>query len=736
MMGQSLALTMDLSRPLAFVGLALGAWSLVLLLWELKRRRGAGLAIASTGMAATTLLVAAVLRPAVVKSRGSLVGPRVVVLADRSLSMDLPGDEGTRRATLDAALVRLQSLSGQARMRVFGFGEGPAIPWETDEGKSPTTTSDLGAALAALAAMPDERPAALIVLSDGRLDRPSADAPGAEVRELLGHEGIPVHTVALASQEPRDASIRAVRAAGAAVAHQPLPLTIEIVCGGGLGCDERIPVSARELRDGAPPAVLASGEAQVRNGVATVELSITLERAGPRIVEVAIQPPDGDQIPDNDRRLITFQVARDRVRVLHVAGRPTYDVRALRMWLKSNASIDVVAFFILRTHSDDVHAVEEELALIPFPVHELFTEHLPSFDAVVLQDFNAAPYELLQHLPALARYVEHGGGLVMVGGPDSFSGGHYARTRLADVLPVELLSDAQSGEAQYDLAPFVPNLTEVARAVPVLRNLRGLLGDTLPEMVGANRVGNARAGSFVLWTHPKLTTPSGAPMPLLALGEKGDGRAIALALDASYRLAYSPEGAQTSGRGHGALWDGLLGWLMREPRYEPAQVDVIGPCVAGRPLALEVRPLPGSDGTITLDINTLENRRVVVHKELPLPPKGESSRVRVSALEPGGYSARVRIGNGPATRRDFACERGGDEWADPRPDLTRLRTIAAATGGVSLSAHEAGQVPLPPALEVSAERHVSPVLPAWLWSLLAAISLGAHWITRRRTGLA
>ena len=84
--------------------------------------------------------------------------------------------------------------------------------------------------------------------------------------------------------------------------------------------------------------------------------------------------------------------------MLHVAGRPTNDVRALRQWLKSDASVDVVAFFILRTPTSDVRAGYNELALIPFPVDELFKEHLPSFDAIVLQDFDAQPYGLEKYL--------------------------------------------------------------------------------------------------------------------------------------------------------------------------------------------------------------------------------------------------------------------------------------------------------------------------------------------------
>ncbi|HKQ70919.1 MAG TPA: glutamine amidotransferase, partial [Polyangiaceae bacterium] len=589
------------------------------------------------------------------------------------------------------------------------------------------------AALMSLAALPEERPASLVVLTDGRLDRPSENSPGeAAVLALRGLK-IPVHTVSLAQSAPPDASIRAVRAAGAAVAHQPLPLTIQIGCDGGLACED-LTVSARELVEGGPPALLASGVAHVDHGTATVELTITLDRAGPRIVEVAIQAPDHDAIPDNDRRFVAFDVARDRVRVLHVAGRPTYDVRALRMWLKADASVDVVAFFILRTHSDDVNAGEEDLALIPFPVHELFSEHLPSFDAVVLQDFNAAPYELLQHLPALARYVEHGGGLIMVGGPDSFAGGHYAGTRLADVLPVAL--EQEPGEPAFDLAPFVPVYTEVAREAPVLRPLWSFNGDALPEMAGANRVGDARPGSFVLFTHPRLKTRSGAPMPLLSLGEKGDGRAIALAIDGTYRLAYSALGSETAGRAHSALWDGLLGWLMRDPRYEPAQIELPSACMAGLPLSLRVRPLPGSEGPLNVEISRLEKRGVAVRKQTVNVKNGESTTIDVGKLEPGGYSARVWVGTGPSTRRDFACERGGEEWADSRPDEARLRAIAKATGGEFMRAADVGRLPLPPSTEVAAERRVEPVLPPWTWTLMAAAALGAHWIARRKTGLA
>ena len=77
----------------------------------------------------------------------------------------------------------------------------------------------------------------------------------------------------------------------------------------------------------------------------------------------------------------------------------------------------------------------------------------------------------------------------------------------------------------------------------------------------------------VLLEHPWRTTKTGAPMPILALGEHGNGRSIALAIDGSHRLLFSAFAANAAGRAHGAFWDAMLGWLMRDPRFEPAVIE-------------------------------------------------------------------------------------------------------------------------------------------------------------------
>ncbi len=741
-MSESWSFSGDLSRVWLLVALGLGGASLLLLVAEIlgrPRKSVNAFFVGLTGVFALGFLLLAVLRPVRVFERSSSVGARLVVLADASRSIDLPADGAeARRAVENRALAALREHFSQVRSTQLAFGRGPPVPLEgKDVLRQPMLGSDLTRALEALAQGTDELPQALVVVSDGRLDSPTAEAIEGPLRAAMGGLSVPIHTVSLTSREPRDAAIRSVRLAGAVVAHQAARLEVEVGCTGGLACGE-VRVSVKELHLGEPAVERAAGVVQVVEGRGSVPLAITLDRAGRRILEVALSAPDGDSIPENNRRFVTVDVARDRVRLLHVAGRPTYDVRSLRTWLKSDASVDVVAFFILRTRTDDVVAAQEELALIPFPVDELFTKHLQSFDAVVLQDFDAEPYGLSIHLRRLADYVRQGGGLIMVGGPNAFVSGNYAQTALAEVLPVGLrgISDKQA----VDSVGFVPQLTRAGRRAPVFEPLKGLVGEHWPEMPGTNVVGDAREGSTVLLEHPRRRTESEAPMPVLALGEYGSGRSIALTVDGSHLLQFSAFASESGGRAHGAFWDAMLGWLMRDPRFEPAVVELPRGCIAGLPTTLQLRALfaePGAEAEVTIERMGGGAKAKQVHvafsnAEAPQP-------VDVGTLEAGGYTATVRLArqaSSAPSRHDFACEVGGDEWADPRPDVARLAAIAKATGGLAVTPEAIRTLPLPSATRVVAERRVQPWLPAWCWTALAALAMGFHWVARRRSGFA
>ena len=95
-------------------------------------------------------------------------------------------------------------------------------------------------------------------------------------------------------------------------------------------------------------------EVTVEPGVADdkVAFDFTPERVGNYLYEISTPVLDGEALAENNARSFLLKVIRDKIRVLHVAGRPSWDERFLRGLLKRDPNVDLVSFFILRTETD------------------------------------------------------------------------------------------------------------------------------------------------------------------------------------------------------------------------------------------------------------------------------------------------------------------------------------------------------------------------------------------------
>lgn len=707
-------------------------------------RRSVPKFVLALGLGGYLALAAALLCPTVLQRKGRELGPRVTILVDASRRLQLAPHGQSRAKTAENAVANLLRKFSSARVDIVMFGDdGPTLlsgVAQLPGAMNSSEGSDLTAALNALGETIGEPPASVVLVTDGRLTRPES-IEAAEREIPLSLKGIPIFGVEVGGAPIPDASIRSLSGLGHAVAHQSFSLRVEVSCGGGLSC-QHVPVYVREFERGRKSREIAQSSADLSGKGSTVlDINVLFERAGTHILRVSLAPQEGDQVPANDSRYLAFNVTRERVRLLHIAGSPSYDVRELRRWLKGNASVDLVSFFILRTDDDDPNTAENsgELALIPFPVDELFDRHLSSFDGVVLQDIDAARYHLDVHLDQLARYVEEGGGLVLAGGPAAFSGGAYAHTALERVLPTTMVVT----HTPFDSVDFVPTTTPVGLEAPILAPLRRLLGDRLPSFPGANTLGPPKPDARVLWVHPTRTflpmrgqSVGGGPMPVLAIREVNEGRAVTLGLDATYRLAWGPLAAESSGRAYGAFWEAMIGWVMHEARFEPFRGEAKTPCVEGVPVTLRWTVPLGTKGEMLVGIERLEVEHTAenLQRKVALVGKGEVE-VPLGHLGAGAYTAIARINGGLSARLDFFCEAGGPALADSRPDPERLRMLTSVTGGHTVGSENIDTLPVPPSLFIDESRTSRPVGPAWLWSLLAAALLGATWLFTRRYGM-
>jgi uncharacterized membrane protein len=590
--------------------------------------------------------------------------------------------------------------------------------------------------------------AGVILLSDGadnaELTRNSLSV---ELRERLSEAGVPVHTFALGAESGfKDLAVAAVHADDFAFVRNPLEVDALIEARGFP--DLQVPVTLK--RDG---KVVAITTAQLREGEATATVTFKFEprEVGEAVYSVEVPLQSGEALLDNNRQFFTLKIIRDRIRVLQVAGRPSWDVRFLRKLLKENPSVDLISFFILRTQTDTSAVRPDELSLIPFPTQELFTEELGTFDVVIFQNFNFGPYQMGGYLTNVRDFViEKGGGFAMVGGELSFSEAGYDMTPLADLLPVLL----PNGRGHYVEESYQPVVTEAGRRHPML----GFLGadavatlNKLPPLEGFNHTRGLAPGAEALLTHP---APQSGPagQPVLAVREMGRGRTLSLHTDSLWFWALPDAGQQGRGSAHRELWANAIRWLIGDPALSRIRVEARASAFdPGEDVVLAVRafdpsygPLANAQVELVLD-GVKDGAAFAAASAITL--KGATNATgewlaRIPAPGPGAYRARVTArASGLFLGADedaFLVRRADREISNgaPRPQL--LAALSHATDG-SVLEEPAGLARARWQVPQSVRVHRRKTEPLWdRWEVVALFTAVwvTEWVLRRRRGYA
>jgi len=474
-------------------------------------------------------------------------------------------------------------------------------------------------------------------------------------------------------------------------------------------------------------------------GRGTVAFEVTPRRPGRALYRLLIPEASNDEVPQNNDRAALLRVGRERLRALLVAGRPGWDVRFLRDFLKRDGSVDLVSFFILRAAADLTAAPTNELALIPFPTDELFREHLGSFDVVIFQNFDYAPYEMQTYLPRIRDYVQRGGSFVMIGGDRSFAEGRYAGTAIEEILPVKLgapgvLKGSYRAEVSKQLArhPIVALGPDPA--------LTRQTWKALPALHGANMVSAIKPEAQVLLHHPRARLHGGAPLPILVVGEAGRGRVAAMTTDASWRWRFAADDTTVGSDEYELFWDRMIRWLTRDPLLEPARISTdrerygVGAelVVSGRLRDDDYRPMKKARVELHYQPGDDDEGDAVVDTD----QDGQLQTTLRAPSEPGAYEVVASVEGKELAREVFIVEESGDELADLETMAEQLQAVAEQTGGrVFLGTQD---VPALAELASTSRRAAGlvskePLSSPW-FIFLTVLLLGITWALRRRWG--
>ncbi|TIO59298.1 MAG: hypothetical protein E5X98_19690, partial [Mesorhizobium sp.] len=140
-----------------------------------------------------------------------------------------------------------------------------------------------------------------------------------------------------------------------------------------------------------------------------MKLEVTIPNAGRNIVQLSIDHEPGELTDTNNRAIALVDGIRDHLRVLLVSGEPHAGERTWRNLLKSDASVDLVHFTILRPPEKQDGTPINELSLIAFPTRELFVEKIKDFDLIIFDRYQHRDVLPILYYDYISEYVEKGG---------------------------------------------------------------------------------------------------------------------------------------------------------------------------------------------------------------------------------------------------------------------------------------------------------------------------------------
>jgi len=628
---------------------------------------------------------------------------QALLVVDQSPSMAINNRAATARAiadTLQQQASHLRNLTLKTIIAQGGGGHGTRLFSAIDQ-----------------ADIAQGRFAGAILVTDGGVHDVPAKLPQ-QFRDAQGHR-LPIHTLLTAKGEETDRRLRILQAPPFAIVGHDATLRVQV---DDLGTTGTHTATLTITQGGAPPITrdIQTGTPQ--------DITIPVTHPGETLLGLSASPLPGEVSAINNRDVVRINGVRDRLRVLLVSGTPNQGERIWRSLLKADPSVDLVHFTILRPPDKEDDTPNSDLALIPFPVRELFADKIKQFDLIILDGFQNRAVLPQMYLQNIADFVRQGGGLLLTAGPEFVQPGTLQDSPLGQILPAHVPNDGMMTER------FQPTLTETGRRHPVTAGLPNAPTGKTPSGWGP------WYRSLQTDSHQGEVLMNGAQgQPLLILDHVDRGR-VALLLSDQIWLWSRGEGG---GGPQAELLRRLSHWLMKEPELEENQLSAT---IRNDTLTITRHAVtPGTVPATTITSPTGTQSHLSLKE-------GENGIATGSLKVPSDFGI-WRITDGTLTTYAAPQQSNPLENADLRATAEHLAPITNASGGAidwtpdaastpalhltQDGAASAGQgwIGFPQRIShVNGDGHATPVLPTWLVMIFVlTLTMTGWWREGRRS---
>ncbi|MFW6161318.1 MAG: glutamine amidotransferase [Planctomycetota bacterium] len=573
--------------------------------------------------------------------------------------------------------------------------------------------------------------ASVVLLTDGCRN---TGGRAKEAAKLLKARGVPLHVAGFGNPTPpRDYEVVQVFAPRrvrrntevelyATVRHTDFtePFDLQIVRG-------QTPVATKRVEPG-------DG-----SDITSLRIPFTPDHEGTGTYQLVIPPAKGESVVDNNVRDFVIDIQDDRLPVLYIEGSPRTEYRLLRRALFRDRDFRLVGLLRLASGRFYVQGANRSEAYLAsgFPDTR---ERLFAFQAVILGDIEASHFtdKQLDLLEAFVR--ERGGGLLMLGGVNSFGLGRYAGTPVGRMLPfVVSPSDPQYSDERYSARATPQGLKHpVMRLSPDL-DMNRRLWEKAPPLIGITPVRGVKPGAQLLIRHETR------PLPVLAVQHYGQGRVAGFTSGGSWYWQMSMPAADQF---HERFWKQLIRWLVvgaREQLTAEVGADIVArrEAVHVRSTALGPDLRPVNDAVVVARVTDPLGNTETIPMDWILSQEGVYQCRTVPDLE-GEYRVSVSVEDWEVEPAETGFLVGEPliEFGNAGLKEALLDDMARSTGGYYFEPKESAALVEAIAQSVDAARYAN-IQPKereiwdspFLFALLLGI-MGAEWLIRRKAGLA
>src|SRR5262245_18484826 len=630
----------------------------------------------------------------------------------------------------------LKSLGEKFQVRLYKFGKDSERNQKTDQLTAAAGASRLGDTLEHILAESSSLPlGAIVLLSDG-----ADNAGGIDLQTIAGirRQRIPVHTIGFGKLHPdKDVEISDVVVAARALPQSKLTAVVSMQSYGLSGTKAKLSVRESGKVLASQDVVLkADGQTQSET------LVFNIGEAGPKALEIGIDPISGEDNPANNKLSRQVNVENRKPRILYFEGEPRWTYKFLKRAVDDYPDFGIEMWAMVRTTENKLYnqfgpSSKEKDLTDGFPAKP---EELFQFQGLIIGSVEANYFTPTQQQLIHDFVDRRGGGLLFLGGRATLSDGGYQKSPLADLVPVKL--SESKGTFHRDFTTV--KLTDAGRQSIICRLEDDPVRNEerwkkIPQVANYQEVGEEKPGATVLL---KSAAAGKREMPLLVTENFGRGRTALFASGGSWRWKMWLDHKDKT---HATFWHQMFRYMTTDT---PGQVTAATPrqLLADEtkvPIRVEVRDKqykPVMNAKVQARFNTPDGSSATLELT-PVPLEEGIYGGEWTAEKPGSYVAEIIAGRETEEiGRDllsFRREDGVAENFHTSQNRELLEKLSQQTGGRYYTPAEGSKL----ANEISySEAGITTRETRDLWDmplifLLALTFRASEWLLRRKWGV-